>query len=751
MLGLGRAIGTVTRIRDQRLAEEDGKIEAFFKPFRNTIAPPGTDDWWKVDIYSSLQAFSLKGVSLIPEPDTPVMITFYERETPEATELKKYVYKGTVVENLFDTPNVTFVARVSGRPFWKFNKETVSCSVEVTGNEVSVIRQHAAFSVAAKGLTRDKSIDWDHILFDAPPTPSTVSRNAWTEEIKQYEGMKEEFLKEAKDTFNLNDKQMEFTKHFVENDTGISLLVGPPGTGKSVDMAAIILLYLTLNKKYRKKGSAKKILVTAPSNVAVDELLSKCIAAGSEKMGLKLVRFKGGKPSLKRDAENDVAMAGTDDAAETLEDAYWNIMEATLGGAKNPSKGVHKDREFIADFIRTIKGWPKNHASKNDAKAYLGLLEKLISKEKGTAVQRRQLIAEKDELQEKLYKAYWEEVDAAFTTMNGASNDALASFEPTLAAMDEIAQANLGDMLTVLVPFPTIENAVGAGDPRQIRGRALAEGRNEFFVIQLESVMHKVVNRRAQTGEDHTLSYVQLEVQHRMDPEIGGPISDIFYGGKLIHAPVTMQVQPVRETWKDCFKQHLGAAYDGNNRFAIDISGEKNQSVSWKGSTSLCNQHEADAICQMIKVILQHPPPANGVRVEPHNIIITTDYAGQESLFKVMLQRWTYRVDGVEQPLGGSGDNRVRVSTTSKTQGSEGDLQFISLVKNDVKKLGSVKFIATPEFVNVKWSRAKYGQVVVCNMQPLHTAIKNGYVGWVLPGSGKKKAEFIKMITSFWP
>ena len=77
----------------------------------------------------------------------------------------------------------------------------------------------------------------------------------------------------------LNTSQMLAVKHALERP--LSLIQGPPGTGKTVTCATIIY-HLVKSNNHAKKS---KVLVTAPSNVAVDHLAEKL-----HQTGLRVVR-----------------------------------------------------------------------------------------------------------------------------------------------------------------------------------------------------------------------------------------------------------------------------------------------------------------------------------------------------------------------------------------------------------------------------------------------------------------------------
>ncbi|EMS18011.1 Hypothetical protein KM1_258500 [Entamoeba histolytica HM-3:IMSS] len=75
---------------------------------------------------------------------------------------------------------------------------------------------------------------------------------------------------------NLNDYQRKAIYNALNED--ISLVIGPPGTGKTT-VAVSIAQYLIYNKRrfYNINRGEKKLLVCASSNNAVDVICSKLI------------------------------------------------------------------------------------------------------------------------------------------------------------------------------------------------------------------------------------------------------------------------------------------------------------------------------------------------------------------------------------------------------------------------------------------------------------------------------------------
>ncbi|KAG9550674.1 hypothetical protein KCU71_g14829, partial [Aureobasidium melanogenum] len=359
------------------------------------------------------------------------------------------------------------------------------------------------FKSASKGLTSDGGINWDWFLLDAHAPPYHVKKNVWTALMNEYPGQKEDFEQQVKTLFNLDLKQMEFIRHFLENDTGVSILFGPAGSGKTFTVVATLLLYLATNKKYRE---------------------------GLKELGNR----------------------------HRALDCYHRIV-------------VYE--EVIATLL-------KNTSSDEECSA---------------------LFETKKEFEAHLYKAYFDEVDAVFVPLASAAHPILSSFfEPTLLVIDDAATAVPVDLLTGVVPYrDTIQNAILAGDPISVGGRAPNKGRNEF---------HNYINDTAMQ-------------QHRMRPELFNPINEVFYKGS------PTKISSVNNYLKNTF----GAASSDGDRFAVDLNGKKNASKNWRASKSLCNYAGAEAIVKIVEGLLKHPPPPNGTQIQPRDILISALYAGQEA------------------------------------------------------------------------------------------------------------------------
>ncbi|THZ33967.1 hypothetical protein D6C90_07984 [Aureobasidium pullulans] len=450
------------------LDEEAGQILAMFYPIHEDFSP--TETVFRVNIYCNLRAFQLRGMSLVPEPGTPIIISFADHDTDGATQRQQksqHFYAGFVIEDHAEAPSIAFCAVVEGQPSCKFGKQKISVTIQLGGEDRATMRQYNAFRSASKGLSqRGGGVDWDRFLLNF---------------------------------FGLESKQMEFTKQFLENDTGVSVLFGATGNGKSFTVAVALMLYLTTNKKFRKGlkelGNYHRILVTATSDQATDDLLRKCIELDPTLGNQHFVRFKGGgKIGANLSDQGNVIdiEVGEDERIkrEDIENAYWHMMDIDARSGQSKSRSDLKEFDFIHDFHKTIASWSHDHPQARIVAIYNAFVDGLM-KEEYSRAQRAKLFNKKKELERTLYKAYFHEVDAVFVPLIGASHPILeAFFEPTLLVIDDAAIAVLGDLLTPIIPHLTsLQHVILAGDPVPVGGRALNKGRNEFFDLTDKTLM----------------------------------------------------------------------------------------------------------------------------------------------------------------------------------------------------------------------------------------------------------------------
>ena len=270
----------------------------------------------------------------------------------------------------------------------------------------------------------------------------------------------------------LNESQCAAVKVIVQTE-GLTILHGPPGTGKTTTIIEGILQLI-------KNG--KRILVTAPSNAAVDN-----VAKGLLKYGVNILRVGN---TAKVDSE---------------------IFPHTLEGRMKDSK---EQKEIKKLKIRSVELRKMSYQYKRN----FGKSER---------DQRRALMAEVKRIRKEikdirgyLAEKCFEVSDVVLGTPIGIHNSVKKNSEFDVVVMDEAGQA-IEPLAWVVFPFAT--NWVIAGDPYQLpptvlSGQAAKKG---FDVSILEQCFKRCQNIHF------------LDTQYRMRESIAEFSNSYFYEGKL--------------------------------------------------------------------------------------------------------------------------------------------------------------------------------------------------------------------------
>jgi ATP-dependent RNA/DNA helicase IGHMBP2 len=277
-----------------------------------------------------------------------------------------------------------------------------------------------------------------------------------------------------------NERLNEFQRDAVRSAMAaqdIALIHGPPGTGKTTVLAEIIR---------QTVAQGKSVLATAPSNIAVDNMLEKLLDAG-----LKVVRL--GHP------------------ARILE----NLRHATLLAQldEHPDQKVirlmDQDRERMA--VQRLRKQGKLTADEDKA------LKREI----------KALWKEARAIEKSLSKRIIHQADVVLAT-HGGIGQLIASERFDLVCLDEASQAT--EPLS-WIPILLAEKVVLAGDPLQLPPTIHSpEAAERGLKITLMERLQPHLPDELQT---------LLRVQYRMNEQIMGFSSAQFYENKLVaHASV---------------------------------------------------------------------------------------------------------------------------------------------------------------------------------------------------------------------
>lgn len=275
----------------------------------------------------------------------------------------------------------------------------------------------------------------------------------------------------------LEDAQRDAVHHALRCHP-IALIHGPPGTGKTRTLVEVI-------RQAVRRGD--RVLVTAASNTAVDNLAERLIATG-----LAIVRL--GHP------------------ARVLE----SVEDHTLDALVDASEAARLTKKWVveANAIRR----------RVDARSARGTLSRGERFEQLAEV--RRLLGDARHHLRRAQDAILVRHDVVCATVAGARSSALSGLEFDLVVLDEATQAPDPMALIALSRAP---RAVLAGDPRQLPPTVIdpqAE-RGGLGLTAFERVAARLGGEAVR----------MLEVQHRMHAELMRFPSDSMYEGRLVAAP----------------------------------------------------------------------------------------------------------------------------------------------------------------------------------------------------------------------
>ncbi|MBL0058799.1 MAG: AAA family ATPase [Elusimicrobia bacterium] len=270
-----------------------------------------------------------------------------------------------------------------------------------------------------------------------------------------------------------NERLNEFQRDAVRSSLAardVALIHGPPGTGKTTVLVELIRQAVL---------QGKSVLATAPSNIAVDNMLEKLLDAG-----LNVVRL--GHP------------------ARILE----NLRHATLLAQLDD----HPDQKVIRimdhDRERMVLQRERGRLTPEEDKA----LKREI----------KALWKEARAMEKSISKRIVQQAEVVLATHGGIGH-LLASEKFDLVCLDEASQA--AEPLS-WVPILLADKIVMAGDPLQLPPTIHSpEAAERGLKVTLMERLQPDLPENLQT---------LLRVQYRMNEQIMGFSSERFYGGKLI-------------------------------------------------------------------------------------------------------------------------------------------------------------------------------------------------------------------------
>lgn len=442
--------------------------------------------------------------------------------------------------------------------------------------------------------------------------------------------------------------------------TDLAIVHGPPGTGKTTTLVQAIKALI--------KQDHQQILVVAPSNTAVD-LLSEKLADE----GLNVLRV--GNPA--RVSERLTALTLDSKMSE----------HSSMKEMKNLKKQANEYKNLAHKYKRNF-----GKAEQEQRKALFSEAHKIM-KEVGNT---EQYII--DDLVTK--------AQVITATLVGSNHYTVRNRHFHTVVIDEAGQALEP---ACWIPVLKAKKVIFAGDHCQLSPtvKSNVAARNGLSTTLLEKCVAL-----------HPEAVVLLEEQYRMNEQIMGYSSRIFYEDKMkAHASVATRVLMEGEEPVE-FVDTAGCGFE-----------EKLE------GTSTTNPEEGVFLMKHLTQLVNRVKDSGVALADFPTIAVISPYKQQVYLLKELL---------LNAPELMVYADKIAVNTIDSFQGQERDIIYIGLTRSNGE--GVIGFLADVRRMNVAITRAKKKLVVIGDSATLsRSEFYNGFIGYVEGFEGYKSAwEFVE-------
>lgn len=491
-------------------------------------------------------------------------------------------WRGVVTDR--DRETITVVLAQSPEP----TADHPTFRLDLASDEISRERQRSALQkVAATDSGRLAALKRKLLGEEAPTSSeSDIRRNAGASTL-------------ATDRL-LDESQRAAVVHALAAKE-VAVIHGPPGTGKTTAVVELI-------RQAVRRG--ERVLACAPSNLAVDNLLERLLAAGER--AIRIGHPARVLPEL-REHTLDLQVAAHPDLKLARE---WTKQAWAL-------------RRQASKFTRTAPERGARREQRDEAK---------------------RLLADARKMEERLVAHLLDSATVVCATLTGLDDELLGNLQFDLAVIDEAAQTTEP---ACWIPLLRSKRLVLAGDHCQLPPTVVSsEAQRLGFDL---SLMQRLVT---QWGD---MISRQLTTQYRMHEQIMRFSSAEFYDSTLIAA------DSVREHLLADLPHVSPIPLTQSAIQFIDTAGSDCVEQTESEGSSRNNPGEADIVARQVQELVD-------AGVAPSEIAVITPYAAQARLLRTLIGNAAIEIDTVDGFQGREKEAIVISLVRSNTTGEVGFL-----------------------------------------------------------------------------
>ncbi|KAG0219273.1 DEAD-box type RNA helicase [Mortierella sp. NVP41] len=513
-----------------------------------------------------------------------------------------------------------------------------------------------------------------------------------------------ETVQKVMDVYKVNTPQAQAIVGAIEKPKGFTLIQGPPGTGKTKTILGLVGALLADGARARaaptvqssreserplQTGTVSRILVCAPSNAAIDEIVKRLKGGIRNTSGdifiPKVIRV-GNIEAVNAEVQDvalDSLIAKELESASSSKEDFRTSAQA-LATAREKLRTVNQELESAR--LEHVQAKESDNAmaviaATSKIKALNNSKWQLVQKMDSARNSHTELSQKKDQARKDARNKILGEADVICSTLNASGHDLLtsATFTFDTVIIDEAAQSV---EISSLIPLKYgCKRCILVGDPNQLPPTVISQLAAEYDYNQSLFVR---IQKLAPTSV-HLLS-----IQYRMHPNISVFPSREFYDSLLRDGPDMASKTEAEWHRNPVFSPYrFFDVYDGREEIGL--------------SQSHHNIAEAKAAVALLEGLCNGNPTLNFFR----RVGVISPYKQQVRTLR----------DHFQRAFDKSILEAVDFNTVDGFQGQEKDIIIFSCVRASAN--GSVGFLSDVRRMNVALTRARQSLFILGNAETL--------------------------------